>query len=151
MIVKGSGEKAFCAGGDVKAMWEDANTGGETLGTGAPGRASSDFFHDEYIMNYNLGISKVKQVSMWDGVVLGGGVGISIFGEYRIATEKTMFAMPETAIGLFPDVGSSAWLPHLGGGLGEYLAMTGTRLKAADLLTLGIATHFLPSAQVHEC
>jgi enoyl-CoA hydratase/carnithine racemase len=81
---------------------------------------------------------------------MGGGVGISIFGEYRIASEKTMFAMPETSIGLFPDVGSSAWLPHIGHGLGEYVALTGVRLKAGDLLELGIATHFLPSIKMEE-
>lgn len=147
-VLKGAGEKAFCAGGDVKAMWKDASEGGDTVGTGAPGRASSDFFFDEYIMNYNLGVSEIPQISLWDGVVMGGGVGISIFGEYRIATEKSLFAMPETAIGLFPDVGSSAWLPHLKGGIGEYLALTGVRLKAVDLLALGLATHFIPSEQV---
>ena len=146
-IMKGAGDKAFCAGGDVKAVWEDCNTIMDNigLGTGESGRLSSDFFHDEYIMNYNLGTSIIPQISLWDGVVMGGGVGVSIFGEYRIATEKTLFAMPETAIGLFPDVGSSAWLPHIGDGMGEYLALTGFRLKARDLIALGIATHYLDS------
>jgi enoyl-CoA hydratase/carnithine racemase len=148
LLMRGAGGKAFCAGGDVKAMWEDASAGGDTLGTGIKGRASADFFHDEYIMNYNLGVSSIPQVSMWDGVVMGGGVGISIFGEYRVATEKTMFAMPETAIGLFPDVGSSSWLPHLSGGVGEYISLTGIRLKAFDLIMLGIATHYIPSSAV---
>uniref|UniRef100_A0A7S2D716 3-hydroxyisobutyryl-CoA hydrolase n=1 Tax=Octactis speculum TaxID=3111310 RepID=A0A7S2D716_9STRA len=101
-------------------------------------------------MNYNLGVSEVPQISLWDGVVMGGGVGVSIFGEFRVATERTMFAMPETAIGLFPDVGSSAWLPHLGNGLGEYIALTGTRLHAYDLCTIGLATHYLPSASLHS-
>jgi len=150
MVMKGVGGKAFCAGGDVKAMWSDAMDGGESLGSGTYGRPSADFFYNEYIMNYYLGISKVPQVSLWDGIVMGGGVGISIFGEYRIATEKTMFAMPETSIGLFPDVGSSAWLPHIGHGLGEYLALTGVRLTALDLLELGLATHFVSSDKVGE-
>ena len=145
MLMKGNGGKAFCAGGDVKAVWKDCMDISDTLGTGEPGRFTADFFYEEYIMNYNLGISKVPQISLWDGVVMGGGVGISIFGEYRIATEKTLFAMPETAIGLFPDVGSSAWLPHIGDGMGEYLALTGARLKARDLIALGIATHYLDS------
>ena len=117
MVVKGSGGKAFCAGGDVKAVWEDCVKGGPDLGTGKPGRFSSDFFRAEYEMNYMLGISDLPQISLWDGIVMGGGVGISVLGEYRIATENTMFAMPETTIGLFPDVGSSSWLPHLPGGL----------------------------------
>jgi enoyl-CoA hydratase/carnithine racemase len=148
MVVKGSGGKAFCAGGDVKAVWEDCVKGGPDLGTGKPGRFSSDFFRAEYEMNYMLGISDLPQISLWDGIVMGGGVGISVLGEYRIATENTMFAMPETTIGLFPDVGSSSWLPHLPGGLGEYIALTGCRLGAIDLLSVGIATHYVKSSSL---
>jgi enoyl-CoA hydratase/carnithine racemase len=120
MVVKGAG-KAFCAGGDVKAVWEELAAGeipSDKVGTGAPGFVHSDFFRKEYEMNYMLGVSEVPQVSLWDGFVMGGGVGISVLGKYRVATEKTMFAMPETAIGLFPDVGSSYWLPHLDNGVG---------------------------------
>jgi enoyl-CoA hydratase/carnithine racemase len=81
---------------------------------------------------------------------IGGGVGISVFGKFRIATEKTLFAMPETAIGLFPDVGSSFWLSKLPSGFGEYLGLTGCRLRYDMLLRLGIATHFVPSDKLVE-
>jgi enoyl-CoA hydratase/carnithine racemase len=111
---------------------------------------STDFFKEEYEMNYMLGTSPIPQVSIWNGIVMGGGVGISVLGDFRVATEKTMFAMPETAIGLFPDVGSSAWLPHLHPGVGEYIGLTGCRLGPADLIHSGIATHYIPSAKLPE-
>jgi enoyl-CoA hydratase/carnithine racemase len=77
-------------------------------------------------MNYLLGISQVPQVSFWDGIVMGGGVGLSIFGDYRVATENSLFAMPECSIGIFPDVGSSSWMPKIKGpGVGMYLGLTG--------------------------
>ena len=147
MVVKGVG-KAFCAGGDVKAIWEELVSGEvpfDKIGTGAPGFLHTDFFREEYEMNYMLGVSKIPQVSLWDGFVMGGGVGISVLGKYRVATEKTMFAMPETAIGLFPDVGSSYWLPHLENGVGYYVGLTGVRLFAKDLVDIGVATHFVSS------
>lgn len=148
MIMKGAGEKAFCAGGDVNLLYEDCVLGGPTLGSGAPGRITSDFFLEEYEMNYILGTSPIPQVSIWNGIVMGGGVGVSVLGDFRIATERTLFAMPETAIGLFPDVGSSAWLPHLHPGVGEYIGLTGVRLGPADLLLAGIATHYIPSSKL---
>lgn len=97
-LMKGSGGKAFCAGGDVKSIWTElANLPeGTKAGTGKPGYLHTDFFRDEYIMNYKLAESLAPQVSIWDGFVMGGGVGVSIFGEFRIATEKAVFAMPET-------------------------------------------------------
>jgi enoyl-CoA hydratase/carnithine racemase len=154
-VMSGSGGKAFCAGGDVKSVYNElvsmrsAGHGNE-IGTGKKGSVSNDFFRLEYEMNYLLGTSPIPQVSIWNGIVMGGGVGISVLGEFRIATEKTMFAMPETAIGLFPDVGSSAWLPHLQGGQGLYIGLTGVRLNASDLLYTGIATHFLPSIELEK-
>lgn len=149
-IVKGAGGKAFCAGGDVKSIYNELKdlSGSSDVGTGKVGMLSSDFFRLEYEMNYLLGTSTIPQISLWDGIVMGGGVGISVLGEYRIATEKAMFAMPETAIGLFPDVGSSAWLPHLKDGQGLYLGLTGVRLYAHDLLYTGIATHYIPSNDI---
>ncbi len=123
-IVKGAGGKAFCAGGDVRAIYTElgeCSKNGIRIGTGQPGFLHTDFFRHEYIMNYLLGTSIVPQISLWDGIVMGGGVGISVLGEFRVATEKSLFAMPETAIGLFPDVGSSAWLPHLEDGYGNYI------------------------------
>lgn len=154
-IVKGSGGKAFCAGGDVKAMWSELMTAGQEnsiplalVGSGKPGYLHTDFFRQEYIMNYLLGTSLKPQVSLWDGIVMGGGVGLSVLGEFRVATEKSLFAMPETAIGLFPDVGSTAWLPHLPDGYGAYIGLTGARLGPADLIHTGIATHFISSARL---
>jgi enoyl-CoA hydratase/carnithine racemase len=97
-LVKGAGGKAFCAGGDVKSIWQELTSlpPGTSVGTGKPGYLHTDFFREEYLMNYRLAESLVPQVSIWDGFVMGGGVGISIFGEFRVATEKAVFAMPET-------------------------------------------------------
>lgn len=134
-IVKGKGGKAFCAGGDVKTIWQGLMA--------SPDYEADKFFRTEYYMNYLLGTSNAPQISIWDGIVMGGGVGISVFGEFRIATEKALFAMPETAIGLFPDVGSSAWLPHLQDGYGAYIGLSGCRLGPADLVHTNIATHFV--------
>lgn len=154
--------KAFCAGGDVKTVYE-AGKGllGELdkvafhqkqHGYGETGLLTADFFREEYKMNYKIATQNpnVPQISLWDGVVMGGGVGVSIHGKYRVATENTLFAMPETAIGLFPDVGGMFWLPRLNGGLGPYIALTGARLKADDLLYAGIATHYVPSKRLDE-
>jgi enoyl-CoA hydratase/carnithine racemase len=101
-LMKGAGGKAFCAGGDVKTIWQElvGLPAGTEVGTGKPGYMHTDFFRDEYIMNYMLAESLAPQVSVWDGFVMGGGVGISIFGEFRIATEKAVFAMPETGMRL---------------------------------------------------
>lgn len=150
MVMKGAGDKAFCAGGDVKSLYDDVVAGGDTLGKGIAGRLSTDFFREEYEMNYMLGTSAIPQISIWNGIVMGGGVGVSVLGDFRVATEKTLFAMPETSIGLFPDVGSSAWLPHLHPGFGEYIGLTGCRLGPADLISSGIATHYIPSSKLPE-
>lgn len=123
ILMTGAGGKAFCAGGDVKSVYESCKTNRANIGWGAPGDISSDFFREEYQMNYLLGTSPLPQVSFWNGIVMGGGVGVSMFAACRVATETTLFAMPETAIGLFPDVGSSSWLPHLKDGVGEYIGM----------------------------
>ena len=105
-IVKGNGGKSFCAGGDVKSIANKLEQ---------PNKNAENFFRSEYKMNYLLGTSKVPQVSLWDGIVMGGGVGLSVYGKFRIATEKSLFAMPECAIGIFPDVGASWFLPRLPG------------------------------------
>jgi enoyl-CoA hydratase/carnithine racemase len=132
-VMKGAGGKAFCAGGDVKAIWQELQTA-NPIGTGKPGLLHNDFFRQEYIMNYLLGTSLAPQVSFWDGIVMGGGVGVSVLGEFRVATEKSLFAMPETAIGLFPDVGSSAWLPHLPEGYGAYIGRLFVHLYMCKLV-----------------
>lgn len=118
VIIKGAGGKAFCAGGDVRSLVEKKDVAfGQT------------FFRTEYTLNYLVGTYRAPYVALIDGIVMGGGVGVSVHGTYRVATEKTLFAMPETKIGLFPDVGGSHFLPKLQGKLGLYLGLTGFTLK----------------------
>lgn len=139
VIVKGAGEKAFCAGGDVVAV---------TSGSPANCEYGKNFFKKEYTMDYTIGQYRKPYVALIDGITMGGGVGISVHGKYRIATEKTLFAMPETAIGLFPDVGGSYFLSRLEGKLGLYLALTGQRLKGKDVVKIGFGTHFVESKDI---
>ena len=139
VVVRGAGERAFCAGGDVRAIWQ-AGKDGDPL--------TRDFFRAEYRLNRRIKTFAKPYVALIDGVTMGGGVGVSVHGSYRVATERTLFAMPETRIGLFPDVGASHVLPRLEGKLGLYLGLTGARLKAADALHAGIATHYVESAQL---
>ena len=146
LLLEGAGGKAFCAGGDVKGVWE-AGRSGEPV---TKDSVTDAFFREEYALNAAIAGCPKPQVSVWDGIVMGGGVGVSIFGKYRIATEKSMFAMPETNIGLFPDVGGSYFLSRLPGELGTYIGLTGDRLYAADLLHCGLATHFVPSDSLPE-
>ncbi|XP_068631027.1 3-hydroxyisobutyryl-CoA hydrolase, mitochondrial [Battus philenor] len=136
VIIKGAGDKAFCAGGDVKVAID------KVLGP--------NFFHAEYNVNYLIGKYKIPYIAFMDGITMGGGIGVSVHGRYRIATEKTVIAMPETKIGLFPDVGGSYFLPRLQVNLGLYLGLTGDRLKAKDVVKSGIATHFVPSRRLYE-
>ncbi|XP_077473137.1 3-hydroxyisobutyryl-CoA hydrolase, mitochondrial [Stigmatopora argus] len=139
VIIKGSGGKAFCAGGDIRAITE-AGKVGDPL--------AKVFFREEYILNNAIGTCKKPFIALIDGITMGGGVGLSVHGRFRVATEKTMFAMPETAIGLFPDVGGGYFLPRLRGKLGLFLALTGFRLKGRDVHGAGIATHFVESKKM---
>ncbi|XP_055996782.1 3-hydroxyisobutyryl-CoA hydrolase, mitochondrial-like isoform X2 [Ostrea edulis] len=141
VIMKGAGGKAFCAGGDIRAVTEAGKVGD---------RLSQDFFKEEYILNNKIGTYEIPYIALIDGITMGGGVGLSVHGMFRVATEKTLFAMPETAIGLFPDVGGGYFLPRLGGKLGVYLALTGFRLKGRDVLKAGVATHFVQSNKLPE-
>ncbi|KOC65721.1 3-hydroxyisobutyryl-CoA hydrolase, mitochondrial [Habropoda laboriosa] len=141
VIIEGAGDKAFCAGGDVKSIVNALReTDNKIIG--------ETFFRKEYILNNLIGTYKIPYVAMINGITMGGGVGLSVHGKYRIATEKTLFAMPETAIGLFPDVGGTFFLPRLEGKLGLYLGLTGNRLRGVDVLLAGIATHFIPSEKL---
>ncbi|MCJ9429730.1 enoyl-CoA hydratase/isomerase family protein [Kordiimonas marina] len=141
VVVVGAGEKAFCAGGDVVRVAKSYKEGtGEWR----------DFFHDEYLMNIAIDEFPKPYISLVDGIAMGGGVGVSIPGDFWVATEKTLFAMPETGLGLFPDVGGGWFLPRLPGETGMYLALTGARVKAPDLYALGIASHVIASNQVDE-
>mmetsp|Transcript_16955 Transcript_16955/g.43470 ORF Transcript_16955/g.43470 Transcript_16955/m.43470 type:complete len:405 (+) Transcript_16955:303-1517(+) len=138
VILKGAGDKAFCAGGDVRGVVELQHRGSY--------EAAADFFATEYRLNYALATLPKPHVALIGGVTMGGGVGVSVHGAFRVATERTLFAMPELAIGLFPDVGGSYFLPRLPGELGMYLALTGARLKGIQAKEAGIATHYVPSA-----
>tara|TARA_A100001391_G_C5026836_1_gene267289 strand:+ start:152 stop:1201 length:1050 start_codon:yes stop_codon:yes gene_type:complete len=134
--------RGFCAGGDINLLRHSAlNDGGES------GRA---FFHDEYQLNHQMMTYDKPIVAFMDGITMGGGVGIALPCAYRVATEHTRFAMPETGIGLFPDVGGGWHLSRLDGRLGQFLALTGARLDGAECLWAGIATHYLPSEKLAE-
>uniref|UniRef100_A0A8C9VLA5 3-hydroxyisobutyryl-CoA hydrolase n=1 Tax=Scleropages formosus TaxID=113540 RepID=A0A8C9VLA5_SCLFO len=139
VVIKGAGGKAFCAGGDIRAV-TDAGKTGDSL--------AQDFFREEYILNNAIGTFKKPYVALIEGITMGGGVGLSVHGRFRVATEKTLFAMPETAIGLFPDVGGGYFLPRLQGKLGLFLALTGFRLKGRDVQRAGVATHFVESQKI---
>ena len=148
ILLEGAGGKAFCAGGDVKGICLAGQnpqpvTDGELPITDA-------FFREEYALNAAIAGCPKPQVAVWDGIVMGGGVGLSVHGTHRVATERAMFAMPETNIGLFPDVGGSHFLSRLPGELGTYIGLSGARLNAADLLYCGLATHHVPSAALPE-
>ncbi|XP_064555284.1 3-hydroxyisobutyryl-CoA hydrolase, mitochondrial isoform X2 [Drosophila montana] len=139
MIIKGTGDKAFCAGGDVRALVD-----------AGPTDESKSFFREEYTANALIGNYKIPYIALIDGITMGGGVGLSVHGKYRVATDRTLFAMPETAIGLFPDVGGSYFLPRLQGKLGLYLGLTGHRLRGGDVYYAGIATHYCVSSKIAE-
>ncbi|MBL8669328.1 MAG: enoyl-CoA hydratase/isomerase family protein [Alphaproteobacteria bacterium] len=151
VVMRGSGDKAFCAGGDVRAIWE-AGRGFQQAGGYDPATAPDDclprrFFFEEYRLNRQIKLCAKPIVSLLDGVTMGGGCGLSMHGSHRVATERTLIAMPETAIGLFPDVGGSVFLNACPGEVGTYLALTGDRLKGgADALWCKLATHAAPSA-----
>uniref|UniRef100_A0A7N6FHN4 3-hydroxyisobutyryl-CoA hydrolase n=1 Tax=Anabas testudineus TaxID=64144 RepID=A0A7N6FHN4_ANATE len=136
IIIKGVGGKAFCAGGDIRAVTE-AGKLGDSL--------AQDFFREEYILNNAIGTLFLALV-----LLHLQGVGLSVHGRFRVATEKTLFAMPETAIGLFPDVGGGHFLPRLRGKLGLFLALTGFRLKGRDVQRAGVATHFVESKKIPD-
>ncbi|KAL3911658.1 MAG: hypothetical protein SGILL_007195, partial [Bacillariaceae sp.] len=133
---------SFCAGGDVKAVYQEGLNE-----NGSP----QDFFFHEYRVNHTIATASVPIVSLWDGVVMGGGAGISVHGKYRVATENSLFAMPECAIGLFPDVGSMWWMTSLlKRPMANFLALTGQRLYSADLVHTGLATHYVPSNRLEH-
>jgi enoyl-CoA hydratase len=130
------GTRGFCAGGDIRMLAESG---------AADGSAAQAFFWAEYRLNARIKNYPKPYVAFIDGVTMGGGVGISVHGSHRVATERTTFAMPETGIGLFPDVGGGWFLPRLGPPLGMWLALTGERLKGGDVCAAGIATNFAES------
>jgi len=128
--------RGFCAGGDIRMIADSS---------AADGAAARAFFATEYRLNHRLFTYAKPTIAFMDGVTMGGGVGISQPCRFRVATENSRFAMPETAIGLFPDVGGGWYLSRLPGRIGQYLALTGARLDGAEMLALGLATHLLPA------
>ena len=135
VVIEGAGERAFCAGGDIRAVrqfhlenWPDQ---------------VEAFFAEEYALNYLIATYPKPYVALVDGICMGGGIGVSVHGTHRVASEGAVFAMPETAIGFFPDIGATYFLPRLPGRLGYYLALTGMRMTGADAVHAGLATHFV--------
>ena len=141
VLLDHSGERGFCAGGDIRMLAES--------GAG-DGRLAREFFFTEYRLNHLLFHYPKPRVAIMDGVTMGGGVGLSRPCRFRVATERTTFAMPETGIGLFPDVGGGWYLSRMPDHLGLWLALTGARIKAADCELLGIATDYVESARIPE-
>jgi enoyl-CoA hydratase len=142
VIIDHAEGRGFCAGGDINMLRTSALTDG--------GVAGRRFFHDEYKLNHLLFTYPKPVVAFMDGITMGGGVGISQPAHFRVATENTRLAMPETGIGLFPDVGGGWYLSRLPGRIGAFLALTGARLDGAECLEVGLATHYLPSAHLGE-
>jgi enoyl-CoA hydratase len=142
VIITANGGRAFSAGGDLRALYDLGRAGryDEALG----------FFRDEYALNARIKRYRKPYVALIDGVVMGGGVGVSVHGSHRVAGDRFVFAMPEVGIGFFPDIGATWFLPRLPGELGTYCALTGERLKAADGVAAGVATHRVASAKFPE-
>ncbi|WP_069811347.1 enoyl-CoA hydratase/isomerase family protein [Streptomyces sp. TP-A0874] len=141
VVLTGAGERGLCAGGDIRAIYEDALAGGGT---------SPAFWRDEYRLNARIARYPKPYVAVMDGIVMGGGVGVSAHGGCRIVTERSRIAMPETGIGFAPDVGGTYLLSRAPGELGTHLALTGTPVGAADALLCGLADHFVPTRRLPE-
>lgn len=139
VVISGAGDKAFCAGGDVAELAKQNNTPEGQ-------RKSSDYFALEYQLDHCVATYSKPYIAIMDGITMGGGVGLSVHAPFRIATERTVYAMPETTIGFFPDVGGSFALPRLDGEIGTYLALTSERLMGVQAFYAGIATHYLDSS-----
>lgn len=140
VVVMGAGDKAFCAGGDIRALHD--------LGRSGAHEEALAFWREEYELNIRIKTYPKPYISLIDGIVMGGGVGVSLHGSHRVAGDKYLFAMPEVGIGFFPDVGATYALPRLHGRMGEYLALTGARIKTADAVALGLATAYVPSERM---
>lgn len=136
VMIDHAGDRGFCAGGDIRMLAESAR---------GDGSAAREFFFVEYRLNHLLFTYPKPVIAFMDGVTMGGGVGISLPARYRVATERTVLAMPETGIGLFPDVGGGWYLPRLPHSVGHWLALTGERLKGRDCERVGLATDYVES------
>ena len=135
VVIEGAGERAFCAGGDIRALRQYELDGEHDR--------AEEFFREEYALNLMIATYPKPYVALINGICMGGGIGVSVHAPYRVATERAAFAMPETAIGFFPDIGATFFLPRLPGELGTYLGLTGARMQGADAVHVGLATHFV--------
>ena len=140
IVIEGAGERAFCAGGDIRTIRDAAVQGDEA--------SVARFFAAEYALNFTIATYPKPYIALVDGICMGGGVGVCVHGAYRAASEAAVFAMPETAIGFFPDIGASYVLPRLRGAVGLWMGLTGARLGGADAVWAGLATHFVPRARL---
>ena len=138
VIIASATDRAFCAGGDIRAVRDQALTGDRA--------AIEAFFAEEYALNQQIADYPTPIIALIDGICMGGGIGISVHAAFRVVTEHAVLAMPETAIGLFPDVGTTYVLPRLPGAIGTWLALTGARLAGADAVYAGLATHHVSRA-----
>jgi len=145
IVVRGAGDRAFCAGGDVRAIY-DARAHPQDR----PGDYKADFFREEYRLIERVHRIPKPYIALMDGIAMGGGMGVSVNGSHRVATERSLCAMPEVHIGLFPDVGATRYLSLCPGKIGRYLALTGARIKAADMLYVGFATHHVRHERLAE-
>jgi enoyl-CoA hydratase len=139
IVIRSSSAKAFCAGGDMRLIRE--------LCLADRYDEAMQFFEEEYRLNLAIANCTKPYVAWLDGIAMGGGLGLSVHGRYRIVTERSVLAMPETAIGLFPDVGASHFLPRLPHRAGWWMGLTGARVTGAEALALGLATHYVPSSE----
>ncbi len=142
VVIEGAGDRAFCAGGDIRAL-RDLFLAGKLDGV-------EQFFREEYALNLTISNYPKPYIALIDGLCMGGGIGMSVHAPYRVATEHAGFGMPETAIGFFPDIGATFLLPRLPGELGTYLGLTGLRVTGADAVHAGLGTHFTPRAKLAD-
>ncbi|RBQ16923.1 enoyl-CoA hydratase/isomerase family protein [Spongiactinospora rosea] len=139
VLISGAGERGLCAGGDIRSIYHDIRQGGA---------ATPAFWRDEYRLNAHIARYGKPYVAIMDGLVMGGGVGVSAHGDVRIVTERTRLAMPETGIGLIPDVGGTYLLSRAPGEIGLHLALTGASIGAGDAIACGLADHYVPAAEL---
>lgn len=141
VVIEGTGEKGFCAGGDIRVLHDSGKAGTPY---------AIDFYRTEYKLNAQIYHYPKPYIALIDGITMGGGVGVAVHGDHRIVTERTVFAMPETGIGLYPDVGGTYFLPRCPGQLGMYMGLTGARLKAADCLYAGVGTAYMSPEKLDQ-
>src|SRR5215471_10585167 len=139
VVLEGAGERGLCAGGDIRGLWESSKVGGD-LG--------KVFWRQEYVMNARIAKFPKPYVAFMDGLVMGGGVGLSAHSSHRVVTERTKLAMPEVGLGFFPDVGGTWLLSHSPGEIGTYFGLTGQTMNGPDAIYAGFADAVVPSAKL---